>query len=184
MLLQCKDKKKVAQIAMIVAIDRNGAIGKNGDQLIYISADLKHFKATTSGHTVVMGRKTSEALPKGILPNRRNIIITRSQAWSRDGAEVAHSVAETINMTTENEQIFVIGGGEIYKQFMPISNKLFVTEIDMEATNPDTFFPTIETSQWNKISTSEWLVDEKTNIRFRFVEYVRCQTQRVTTHNS
>lgn len=163
----------MGQIAMIVATDRNGAIGKNGDQLIYISADLKHFKATTSGHTVVMGRKTSEALPKGILPNRRNIILTRSLSWRQEGAEIVHTPAEVLSITDHDEQIFVIGGGEIYSIFMPLAQRLVVTELDFVADTPDTYFPTISPEQWAVVSTSDWQTDEKNNVRFRFVEYER-----------
>ncbi len=161
----------MSSISMIVAIDRNGAIGKNGDQLVYISADLRHFKEITSGHTIVMGRKTSDALPKGTLPNRRNIIITRSTTWQREGAEVAHSVDDVLNMIAPHEELFVIGGGEIYNAFMPHATHLYVTEIDIEATNPDTYFPNIDKNKWKKTQTSEWFNDEKNNVRFRFVEY-------------
>lgn len=158
---------------MIVATDKNGAIGKNGDQLIYISDDLKHFKAITSGHTVVMGRKTSEALPKGILPNRRNIILTRSTTWEQEGAEIVHIDIDVLAITNSDEQVYVIGGGEIYKLFMPFAQRLFVTEIDMIAESPDTYFPPINSNDWKIVNTSDWLVDEKSNVRFRYVDYER-----------
>lgn len=158
---------------MIVAIDRNYAIGHNGDQLVYISDDLKHFKATTTGHTVIMGRKTSNALPKGTLPNRRNIIITRSLSWQHDGAEVAHSIQEAISMLHENEEAFVMGGGEIYKAMMPFANKLVVTEIDKAFDNADTFFPVIDKNEWTAISISEWMHDDKNDVNFRYVEWTR-----------
>lgn len=159
-------------ISMIVAIDSNNAIGKNGDQLAYISADLKHFKEITTGHTVVMGRKTSDALPKGILPNRRNIIITRSHEFQRNGAEIAHDVQEVINMTHNDDEVIVMGGGEIYRQFLPIATTLYITEIDYSFQDVDTFFPPID-NQWAIDSQSEWFTDEKTSLNFRFVKYIR-----------
>jgi len=161
----------MGKIALIVAIDRNNAIGKGGDQLVYISEDLKHFKATTTGHTVLMGRKTSEALPKGVLPNRRNIVVTRSVEWSHEGAEVAHSVEEAMQMIGDEEEVFVIGGGEMYRTMMEYAERLYVTEIDAAYEGADTFFPEIDREEWRIDKVSEWIEDEKNGVRFRYVEY-------------
>lgn len=159
-------------ISMIVAIDRNNAIGRGGDQLAYISADLKHFKAVTSGHTIVMGRKTSNALPKGTLPNRRNIVITRNADCHIEGAEIVHSVDEAIEIT-RNDDVYVIGGGEVYRQFMPKAERLFVTEIDEQFEDADTFFPSIDMQEWLLIEEDEWQIDEKSGLRFRFKTLIR-----------
>lgn len=163
----------MGKIAMIVAIDRNNAIGKGGDQLVYISEDLKHFKATTTGHTVLMGRKTSDALPKGVLPNRRNIIITRSLSWQHEGADIAHSVEEAIGMIGDDEMVFVIGGGAIYKTMMPYAEMLYVTEIDKAFEEADTYFPVIDGEEWQMSNVSDWMNDDKNDVRFRYVEYQR-----------
>lgn len=163
----------MGKIAMIVAIDRNNAIGKGGDQLVYISEDLKHFKATTTGHTVLMGRKTSDALPKGVLPNRRNIIITRSLSWQHEGADIAHSVEEAIGMIGDDEMVFVIGGGAIYKTMMPYAEVLYVTEIDKAFDEADTYFPVIDREEWQMSNVSDWMNDDKNDVRFRYVEYQR-----------
>ncbi len=160
-------------ISMIVAVDGHMAIGRAGDQLVYISADLKHFKATTQGHTIVMGRKTSDALPKGVLPNRRNVVVTRSATWHREGADVARDIDEAIAMTRNDGEVFVIGGGEIYRAFLSKAQKLYVTHIDHVFAEADTFFPQIDASIWRQDSLSELMTDEKSGLAFRFATYVR-----------
>ena len=105
-------------ISIIVAVAENNAIGKAGDLLCHISSDLKHFKAVTSGHTVIMGRKTFDSLPKGALPNRRNIVITRNTAFTAENVEVAHSLEEALNMAGGNA--FIIGDEQIYRQALPL----------------------------------------------------------------
>ncbi|MDE6467400.1 MAG: dihydrofolate reductase, partial [Muribaculaceae bacterium] len=97
-------------ISLIVAIDRKGGIGRNGDLLFHISADLKRFKALTMGNTIVMGRRTFESLPKGALPGRQNVVITRSDSFSAPGADVVHSVEEALEVARKD--VFIIGGAE------------------------------------------------------------------------
>ena len=160
---------------MIVAVDGNMAIGRQGDQLAYISDDLKHFKALTTGHTVVMGRKTSDALPKGVLPNRRNIIITRSTSFQREGAEIAHSVEDVEALIANDEQLFVMGGGEVYRQFLPLANTLYITEIDYKFPDVDTFFPKVNVTEWEMAESSEWQCDPKSHLTYRFITYKRVQ---------
>lgn len=161
------------RLSMIVAVDEQMAIGKGGDQLAYISADLKHFKSTTQGHTVLMGRKTSEALPKGTLPNRRNIVITRNYDWQCAGAEVAHSLADALALCASDDEVFVIGGGELYQQCMPLANKLYITHIQHTFAEADTFFPMIDSDLWQVTSQSETFTDEKTGLRFLFECLIR-----------
>ena len=126
---------------LIVAIDRKGAIGHAGDQLYYIKEALKHFKSLTMGNTIIMGRKTFEALPKGALPGRKNIVVTRNRSYRAPGAEVAHSLAEALSIAPA--EAFIIGGAEIYRQALPMAATLHITVIDDEAANADTFFPAI-----------------------------------------
>lgn len=162
-----------SNISMIVAVDENFAIGRGGDQLAYIYADLRHFKQLTTNHTVIMGRRTSDALPKGILPNRRNIIVTRQLNWQHSGAEIAHSVDEAVQMCKNDGETFVIGGGELYKQFIQSANALYVTHIEHSFENVDTFFPRIEPQDWQLVDQSETMTDEKTGLRFTFCKYLR-----------
>lgn len=173
MLLRCKllTMSVKQNISIIVAVDKRMAIGQGGDQLVYISADLKHFKTTTTGHTIVMGRKTSNALPKGALPNRRNIVVTRSADWQHEGVEVAHSPEEAIAMCADDAQVFVIGGGELYNIMMPHASKLYVTHIDHAFAQADTFFPEIDHEKWQMTEKSEIFHDEKSGLDFYFSVY-------------
>ncbi len=127
-------------IHIIVAIDQNRAIGLGGDMLFHIREDLRRFKALTMGHTLVMGRKTFDSLPSGALPGRRNIVITRNEHWSAPGAERAASLADAIALAGDSE-IYIIGGGEIYAQALPLADVLDLTQIHAAAPEADTYFP-------------------------------------------
>ncbi|MDE6317515.1 MAG: dihydrofolate reductase, partial [Muribaculaceae bacterium] len=113
-------------ITIIAAIGRDNAIGRNGDLAFHLRADMRHFKELTTGHTVVMGRKTFDSLPKGALPNRRNIVITRNPDFAAKGTERASSLDEAIAMAA-GEEIFIIGGGEIYRQALPLADRMELT---------------------------------------------------------
>ena len=138
---------------LIVAIDRKGAIGRDGDQLYYIREDLLHFKKLTMGNTVVMGRRTFEALPKGALPNRRNIVVTRNKDYKAPGAEVAHSIEEAAALA--KNPLYIIGGAEIYRQAMPLADTLHITVVDDTAADADTFFPAIPLSDYRITAIEE-----------------------------
>src|SRR3989338_1558698 len=116
-------------LSLIAAIGKNNELGKNNTLLFHLPADMKFFRDTTRGHAVIMGRKTFESLP-GILPNRRNVIITRDQNYKKEGIEVVHSIEEAVNLFNNppagGEEVFIIGGAEIYKQAMPIADKLYI----------------------------------------------------------
>lgn len=127
---------------IIVAIDRNGAIGRDGGLLFNIRADLRRFKALTTGHTVVMGRKTFESLPKGALPDRRNIVVSRTPGYQAPGAEVFGSLEEALAACASDET-FVIGGAQLYEASLPLADTLLLTVVDACGENPDTFFPVI-----------------------------------------
>lgn len=129
-------------IHIIVAIDRRGAIGSKGDMLFHLRQDLRRFKALTMGHTLIMGRRTFDSLPGGALPGRRNIVVTRNAGFAAPGAERASSLDEAIAMAGDSE-IFIIGGGQIYAQSMPLADVIDLTVIDAEGADPDTFFPAI-----------------------------------------
>lgn len=152
-------------INVIVAATLDGAIGLRGDMLYYIRPDLQRFKALTTGHTVIMGRKTFESLPKGALPNRRNIVITRRADFSAPGAEVAHSLQQALDMA-EGEEIFIIGGESIYRAAMPMAQRLYLTQINAERPDADTFFPLPALPDCHE----PWQHDERSGMEFRFLD--------------
>ena len=162
-------------LSIIVAISAsNNAIGKDNSLLWHISEDLKRFKEITSGHKILMGRKTFESLP-GILPNREHIILTRDKNFNVDSDKVTiiNNIEDAIKYYKDsNEEIFIIGGGEIYKEFLPFANKLYLTKVykDFDA---DTFFPQINLDEWKVIHTSETKIDEKSGLNFDFIDLLR-----------
>ena len=158
-------------LSIIVAISENNAIGKAGDLLCYLPDDLKHFKALTMGATVVMGKKTFFSLPRRPLPNRRNIVLTRDMSFTYDNTEIAHSIEELQSMLTADENVFIIGGGEVYRQFMPLATKLHITHIHHTWEDADTFFPEIDPTLWQCVSEERHEADEKHNYAFTFATY-------------
>lgn len=157
-------------INLIAAVARNRAIGYQNKLLYWLPNDLKRFKALTTGHTIVMGRRTFESLPKGALPNRRNIVLSRSND-AFPGTETFASIDDVLSACKADEEIYVIGGASIYKQFLPIADRLCLTEIDDVPTEADAFFP--DYSDWKLISREEHDIDERHSFRYRFVDYVR-----------
>ncbi len=167
-------------ISLIAAIGKNNELGKGNDLLWKLPADMQHFIKTTSGHPVIMGRKTFESIGKA-LPNRRNIIITRDKNYKKDGAEVVHSLPEALKLAKtsprpllkgegENE-IFIIGGAEIFEQSIPFANKLYITHIDAADNDADTFFPEIIPILWNETSHKENKKDSKNPFNYTFSVY-------------
>ena len=158
-------------IAIIVAIAQNFAIGRNNDLLFHLPNDLKRFKKITSGHAVIMGKKTLFSLPNGPLPNRRNIVITDVLGETFEGCETVYSIDEAVKVVSNEGLAFVIGGGMIYRQFYPIAGKLFLTMAhqDFEA---DTFFPEIDFNEWKELAR-ETLFDEKNNFGYSNIDLER-----------
>lgn len=158
-------------ISIIVAIAQNFAIGKNNDLLFHLPNDLKRFKQITTGHPVIMGRNTLLSLPKGALPNRRNIVITDNPQEQFDRCEMVFSIDEAIQAVKDEQEAFIIGGGMIYRQFFPIAGKLYLTLVhqDFEA---DTFFPHIDYSQWEELSRED-LHDEKNDFNYSYLDLKR-----------
>jgi len=157
------------KISIIVAVDKNNGIGRKGDQLAYISGDLKRFKALTTGHTIIMGRKTFEALPKGALPNRRNIVLTRRKDFRAEGCDAYNSVEEVLRNTSGEEELFVIGGGEIYKALLPYADKLYITRI-FAYYDADSFFPEYDEETWQLIDEERF---EEEPVPFAFQEFIK-----------
>ena len=159
-------------ISIIVAIAENYAIGKKGDLLCHMPADLKHFKDITSGKTVMMGERTFFSLPKHPLPNRRNIVLTDVAGKTFEGAEAVYSIDEMVKKV-ESEEAFVIGGGMVYRQMMPLADKLYITHIHHSWEDADTFFPEIKESEWKLLNAEHHFADEKNPYNYTFATYGR-----------
>lgn len=159
-------------LSIIVAIAENYAIGKKGNLLCHLPADLKHFKEITSGKTVLMGERTFFSLPKHPLPNRRNIVLTDVKGKMFEGAEAAYSIDELLAKVSDDEEAFVIGGGMVYRQMMPLADKLYITHIHHYWEDADTFFPEIKASEWKKTNAERHEADDKNPYAFTFAEYL------------
>ena len=148
------------------------AIGNENKLLYWLPNDLKRFKALTTGHTIVMGRKTFESLPKGALPNRRNVVLSRSLN-ALPGAEVFSDLDSALSTCSADEEVYIIGGASIYLQAMPMADRLCLTEIDDITANADAFFPEVSHEQWQEVWSESHDIDEKHAYRYRFVDYIR-----------
>ena len=160
-------------ISLIVAIAENNAIGKNGDLLCHLPNDLKHFKEITNGTTIVMGKNTFLSLPRHPLPNRRNIVLTRDTNFSHENTDVAHSIEEVYDKVNTDEQVFIIGGGKVYEQFMNRVDKLYITHIHHSWSDADTFFPVIDPAIWQCVSEEHHDADERHDYAYTFAEYTK-----------
>ncbi|MEK9963075.1 MAG: dihydrofolate reductase [Betaproteobacteria bacterium] len=156
-------------ITIIVAKSNNGIIGKDGDLPWRLPEDLKRFKRLTTGNIVVMGRKTYDSIGRP-LPNRKNIVISRNMSLKIEGVDVEHDLVDVLKRNQE-ENVYVIGGGQIYVEALPFSEKLEVTEVDVELVG-DTSFPEIDSSQWKEIFR-EKRVDPESNLTYSFVSLER-----------
>lgn len=156
-------------IAVVVAMAHNNAIGKDNQLLWHISEDLKYFKNLTQGGTVVMGRKTFESIGRP-LPKRRNIVVTRSLSYKADGVEVVHSLDEALALSASDENIFIIGGGEIYAQAVNLADMLYITQVnaDYEA---DTYFPAIDFTSWEEVNRVDFDKGSAFEHSFSFLTY-------------
>ncbi len=166
------EAKILNNISIIVAIAENLAIGKDNRLLWHLSDDLKRFKKLTTGHTLIMGRNTFLSLPNGALPNRRHIVITDQTNEKFDGCEMARSIEEAIELAGNEKECFVIGGGMVYAQFLPIAGKLYLTQVH-ESFEADTFFPEIDFSQWQALVSEEVKVGDRNQFPHTYTEFVR-----------
>jgi dihydrofolate reductase len=170
-----KEEKKtsiVNGLTLIVAAGENDAIGKDNKLIWHLSDDLKRFKVLTSGHSIIMGRKTFETFPKP-LPNRKHIVISRQQNYKvPDGVIVVNNLDDAIDAARGDAQPFVIGGGEIYKQAMPFASKIELTRVH-ESFDADTFFPKVNMSVWNEIDKTFHPKDAQHEYSFSFITYER-----------
>lgn len=163
----------MTRITIIAALAANGAIGL-GNRLLYrMPNDMKRFKALTTGHTVVMGRKTFESLPKGALPDRRNIVLSRRPGASFPGAECYASLQEALTHCGTDEAIYIIGGASVYAEAMPLADRLCLTHIDDTPPEADAFFPDIDPDEWQAVAEEVHPADEKHAHAYRFTDYER-----------
>lgn len=156
-------------IALVVAMAGNNAIGKDNQLLWHISEDLQFFKKLTLGGTVIMGRKTYESIGRP-LPKRRNIVITRTEGYLADGAEIVHSLEEALSIAESDEKVFIIGGGEIYRQAISFADMLYITKVD-RTYDADTFFPDIKYSQWKEVDRVDFERGATYEYPFSFFTY-------------
>jgi dihydrofolate reductase len=161
----------VNMITIIAAIAKNNALGKNNDLIWHLPADLKRFKITTSGHYILMGRKTFESIGKP-LPNRTSVIITRNNDYFKDGCLIANSLEEALELAKEEEKVFVIGGEQIYKYALE-NNLVDVLDITLvhKEFDADAFFPEIDLDIWEQVEREDFIADEKNKYDYSFIRY-------------
>lgn len=161
-------------INVIVAKASNNVIGAKNDLIWHLPNDLKHFKNLTSGHPIIMGRKTFESLGRP-LPNRTNIVVTRDKDWQAENIEKEFSLEKAIESAKKiNEDIYIIGGGNIYKQAMEFADVLYITEVHHEFEG-DTYFPEIDEEIWEEVARENFMKDEKHPYAYSYVTYKRIQ---------
>lgn len=158
------------RISVIAAVARNRAIGKGNKLIYWLPDDMKRFKALTTGHTVIMGRKTFESLPKGALPNRRNIVLSRTR-HDFQGCDTYTSFDEALRHCSDDEDIYVIGGAGVYAEAMAFAGRLCLTEIEDTPEEADVFFP--EYGDWHEVSREKHTKDERHAYDFAFVDYIK-----------
>lgn len=158
-------------VAIIVAVAARHAIGAAGSIPFHISGDMKRFREITMGKPIIMGRRTFESLPKGALPGRRNIVVTRQTDYRPEGAETASSLEAAIALAAQSapDEIMVIGGGEIYAQALGGTNRIYLTEVSADYPEADTFFPEVDMAKWVVEEASEPLKDDKSGLGYRFI---------------
>lgn len=160
-------------ISIIAAVDRQRGIGYQNKLLFWLPNDLKRFKALTTGKTIIMGRNTFESLPKGALPNRRNVVLSSRSNLSLPGAEVFPSLEEALQSCRPYEHVYIIGGASVYNQALSFADELCLTEVDAEAPQVDVYFPDVDLKVWQEKSRESHPADEKHPCPYAFVDYVR-----------
>ena len=160
-------------ITLIAAFADQLAIGHQQQLLCHLPADLKHFKTLTSGHTVVMGRKTFESLPKGALPNRTNIILSHQSDVSYPGAIVVHSLQEALEKAPAGDEVFIIGGATVYREAMPFAERMELTQIHHQFKEADTFLPQWNEQEWQITTREAHQADEKNPFDYTFLSFER-----------
>ncbi len=159
-------------VTLIVAAAENNAIGKGNKMPWHLPNDFKYFKTQTMNHSIIMGRKTFESIGKA-LPGRRNIVISRQPLFSADEVDVANSLQDVMNYCRDENEIFIIGGAEIYKQSIELADKILLTRVHTKIPDADAYFPTLLESEWDLISQENHYKDEKHQYDYSFEIYKR-----------
>ena len=158
-------------ITLVVAAANNDVIGSDGDLPWHLPDDLRNFKRITTGKPIVMGRRTHESIGRP-LPGRQNIILTRDASYEADGCDVAHSTEQALELAGGAEEIMVIGGGEIYRAFLPVADRIYLTRIDAEI-DGDTLFPGLDAAEWELVSSDAHAADNRHAYAFAVMRYER-----------
>ncbi len=159
-------------ISIIVAVSDDWGIGMNNELLWHIPEDLKRFKKLTMGKTIIMGKRTWESLPRRPLPGRKNIVLTDIPDECIDGSVTAYTIEDALSKCVQDEEIFVIGGGMVYRQFMPIADRLYITHVHKKAP-ADVWFPKIDRRKWKIIEKEECISEDENRIPYTYVVYAR-----------
>lgn len=154
-------------ISLIVAMANQRVIGHQNQMPWHLPADLRHFKAVTLGKPVIMGRRTFESIGRP-LPGRRNIVVSRNAEWFHDGVELVHSLASALDLVSHEDEVMIIGGGQLYKEALPLADRLYLTHIELSVEDADTWFPDYSAYQWNMIDSESHEPDEKNPYHYRF----------------
>ncbi|MBQ8541945.1 MAG: dihydrofolate reductase [Bacteroidaceae bacterium] len=160
------------KVALIAAVAQNNAIGINNKLIYWLPNDLKRFKELTTGHTIIMGSNTFRSLPKGALPNRRNIVLSRKESEFA-GAEHFTSLEEALANCIDEEIVYIIGGEQLYKTALPIADILCLTEVKDTPAQADAFFPAFDKKEWEVIEQTDHTADEKHSHDYSFITYLR-----------
>ena len=158
-------------LSIIVAVSENNVVGKENKRPWKLSADLKHLKSLTMGHHIIMGRKTWESLGKA-LPGRINVVITTDKNFKAEGGVVVHSLKEAFTVSSSDDEIFIFGGGKIFKEAMPLVKKIYITKVH-SIIDGDTFFPVLDMKDWKETSREDFKADEKNQYDYSFVTLER-----------
>ena len=160
-------------LSAIVVIADDGAIGKDNGLLCHLPADLKHFKSITMGHTIIMGRRTFESLPKGALPGRENIVVSRNADYRAEGAKVCTSIEQAVAEASMPGECFILGGAQLYASTIAQVDKLYLTAIHAHFDDADAYFPAINPEEWTEIDREDHKADDKNRFDYSFVTLKR-----------
>lgn len=163
----------MSTISIIAAIAENNAIGKNNKLLWRLPADMRRFKDLTTGHAVIMGRKTFESLPKGPLPNRKNVILTTMPEAGFVNCFACESMGAALDICEKEDEIFILGGALVYRQALRIADKMYITSVHGEFKDADTFFPVVNWDMWEEVERQEFPADAKHAYPYTFLTYHR-----------
>jgi len=161
-------------ISIIVAVAQNDAIGKNNDLLWHIPADMKRFKKLTLGHTLIMGKRTYQSLPVKPLSNRQSIVITDDPDDHFEGCIMVSSIEESLKLCDPSKETFIIGGASVYRQFLPLTDRLYLTKVHQDFEG-DVFFPAVNYNNWKLVSEENFPPDDKNDFSFSFLIYDRIE---------